>query len=159
MDLDRPTDGAGAHRVFVVVEAHQAVFRHRGRQRVEAVEPAAIRDELRPLLLEHVPDGLLRPFRMGMLLGVRDAFVGQPGVQLIIGFDPQARGEKTLPDETDLVLDRRLRRGRFWPFSHPDAGVQATGSTRWWAHIWRKRRLYCRSLPTKTVSTAVFMLS
>ncbi len=43
-----------------------------------------------------------------MHLGVRDAFVGQPGVQLIIGFDPQARGEKTLPDETNLVLDLAL---------------------------------------------------
>src|SRR5271166_510017 len=28
--------------------------------------------------------------------------------------------------------------------SQPDAGVQATGSTRWCEHIWRKRRLYCR---------------
>src|SRR3984885_8187763 len=43
-----------------------------------------------------------------------------------------------------------------WPFSQPTAGVQATGSTRWCEHIWRKRRLYWRSLPTKTVSTAVF---
>ena len=31
--------------------------------------------------------------------------------------------------------------------------------TRWCEHIWRKRRLYWRSLPTKIVSTAVFMLS
>jgi hypothetical protein len=46
-----------------------------------------------------------------------------------------------------------------WPFSQPEAGVQATGSTRKWLHICRKRRLYCRSLPVKTASTAVFMLS
>src|ERR1700735_1817178 len=28
-----------------------------------------------------------------------------------------------------------------WPFSQPDAGVQATGSTRWCEHICRRRRL------------------
>ena len=75
MDLDRPADGAGVHRVFVVVEAHQAGLRHRGRQRVESVEATAIGDELRPLLLEHLPHGLLGAFRMGMRLGVGDAFI------------------------------------------------------------------------------------
>src|SRR5882762_2210762 len=35
-----------------------------------------------------------------------------------------------------------------WPFSHPEAGVQATGSIRWCEHICRKRRLYRRALPT-----------
>jgi hypothetical protein len=45
------------------------------------------------------------------------------------------------------------------PFSQPDAGVQAVGSTRYCPHICRKRRLNWRSLPTNTLSTAVFMLS
>src|SRR5258707_283598 len=108
MDVDRPANGAGVHRVFVVVEPHQAGLRHRGRQRVEAVEPAAIRDELRPLLLERLPHGLLRTFRMGMHLGVTDTFIGQPGVQLIIGFDPQAWREEALPHQTDLVLNLAL---------------------------------------------------
>jgi hypothetical protein len=45
------------------------------------------------------------------------------------------------------------------PFSHPAAGVQATGSTRWWSIIVRKRRLKVRSLPANTAVTAVFMLS
>jgi hypothetical protein len=31
MDVDRPPDGAGVHRVLVVVEAHQAGLRHRRR--------------------------------------------------------------------------------------------------------------------------------
>ena len=118
MDLDRPANGAGVHRVFVVVEANQAGLRHRGRQRVEAIEPAAIRDEVRPLLLEHLPNGLLRPFRMGMRLGVSDAFVGQPGVQLIIGFDPKARREETFAHETDLVLDLTLLPARGWRAGH-----------------------------------------
>ena len=46
------------------------------RQRVEAIETAAIRDEVRPLLLENFPHGLIRPLRMGMRLGVSDTFVG-----------------------------------------------------------------------------------
>jgi hypothetical protein len=32
MDLHRPANGTGVHRVFVVVETHQAGLRHRGRQ-------------------------------------------------------------------------------------------------------------------------------
>src|SRR5580693_8828226 len=78
VDVDRPADGAGVHRVFVVVEAHQAGLRHRGRQRMETIEAAAIRDEVWPLFLEYLPYGLIRPFRMGMHLGVGNTFVGQP---------------------------------------------------------------------------------
>jgi hypothetical protein len=44
MDLDRPADRAGGHRIFVVVEVHQSGLRHRCRHRVEAVEPARICD-------------------------------------------------------------------------------------------------------------------
>ena len=36
----------------------------------------------------------------------------------------------------------------------PYARVQAIGLTRWCEHMCRERRSYCRSLPTKTVSTA-----
>src|SRR5580693_602954 len=112
MSTGRPT--ALAFTELVVVEAHQAGLRHRRRQRVEAVEPATIRDEIWPLLLEDVPYRLVRPFRMGMHLGVGDTFVGQPGVQLIVGFDPKPRREETFPDQTDLVLDLTLlpTRGR-----------------------------------------------
>jgi hypothetical protein len=46
-----------------------------------------------------------------------------------------------------------------WPFSQPDAGVQAIGSTRKCPHIRKKRRLNWRSLPMKTASAAVFILS
>jgi hypothetical protein len=90
---------------------------------VEAIEAAAIGNEVWPLLLEYLPYGLIRSFRMGMYLGVSDAFVGQPGVQLVVGFDPQARREETFADETDLVFDLALLQ--------PEAGVQATGSTKW----------------------------
>ena len=47
MDIDRTADGARAHRALVIVEPDQAGFRHRGGQRVEAVEAAAIGNELR----------------------------------------------------------------------------------------------------------------
>ena len=49
-----------------------------------------------------------------------------------------------------LGVKKRSRTKPTWfstcPFSQPEAGVQATGSTRWCEHICRKRRLYCRSL-------------
>jgi hypothetical protein len=55
---------------------------------VESVEAAAIGDEVRPLLFEDLPDGAIGPLGMGMRLGVVDAFVGQPRVQLVIALDP-----------------------------------------------------------------------
>jgi hypothetical protein len=108
VDLHRPSDGASVHRVFVVVEAHETGLRHRRRQRMETIEPAAIRHKVWPLRLENLPHRLIRPFRVRMHLGVSDTFVGQPGVQFVVGFDPQARREETFPDQTNLVLDLTL---------------------------------------------------
>ena len=122
MDLDRPTDRSGVHRVFVVVEANQAGLGDRRWHRMEAIEAARIGNELRPFCLEHLPDRLLGQLRMAVRLGIGDAFIGEPGVQLVIGFETQPRREK------------RSRTSPTWfstcPFSQPDAGVQATGSTR-----------------------------
>ena len=89
---------------------------------MDSIEATTVGDKLRPLLLEHLPHRLLGPFRMGMRLGVGDAFVDQPGVQFVVALDPQARREGAL----------RTRPTWFstWPFFQPDAGVQATGSTR-----------------------------
>lgn len=42
VDLDRAADGAGVHRVFIVVEADQARLRHRSWQRIESVEAPTI---------------------------------------------------------------------------------------------------------------------
>src|SRR5476651_2877227 len=44
-------------------------------------------------------------FRMVMHLGVGDAFIEQPGVQLVKSLEPQTRREEALADEPDLVLD------------------------------------------------------
>ena len=114
MDFDRTPDRAGGHRVFVVVEAHQAGLRDRCRHRMEAVEPARIGNELRPLRLEHLPDRLLGQLRMAMRLGVGDALVEQPGIQLVVALEPQPRREEALTHQPDLVLDLALlpARGR-----------------------------------------------
>src|SRR5271166_4178374 len=106
---------------------------------------------------------------MRMRLGVGDALVQKPGVQLVIGLEPQPRREEALAHQTGLVPDlplshpplafpSRFARRNLKPAS-PDACSQAAGSTRWCEHIWAKRRLYCRSLPAKIASAAVFMLS
>src|SRR6516164_10105212 len=84
---------------------------------MESIETAAIGNELGTLFLEDLPDRPVRPFRMGMRLGPGDAFVHQPGVQLVIALDAQARREEALANEADLVLDlaflpaRRRRAG------------------------------------------------
>jgi hypothetical protein len=75
VNFDGTTDSTRGYRVLVVVKAHQASLRHRCRHRVESIEPAGIRNELRPLRLEHFPDRLLAQFRMVMRLGVGDAFI------------------------------------------------------------------------------------
>ncbi len=80
MNLDRTSDCAGRHRVFVVVEAHQAGLRDRCRHRMESIEPAGIGNELPPLGFEHLPDRLFGQFRMAMRFGVGDALVQKPGV-------------------------------------------------------------------------------
>jgi hypothetical protein len=88
---------------------------------MEAVEAARIGNELRPLGFEGLPDRLLR-FGMAMRLGIGDAFVEQPGVQLVIVLT-RSRGVKKRSRTRPTWFST-------WPFSQPDAGVQATGSTR-----------------------------
>src|SRR5215210_4591545 len=51
-DLDRPSDRAGADRVAVIVEPHEAGLRDRSRHRMEAIEAARIGHERRPLGLK-----------------------------------------------------------------------------------------------------------
>src|SRR5271156_3141767 len=108
MNLNRTTDCTGRDRVLVVVEAHQAGLRDRCRHRVESIELAGIGNELRPLRLEHLPDRLLGPLRMGMHSCVSDAFIEQPSVHLVVVLEPQPRREEPLTDEPDLVLDLTL---------------------------------------------------
>ena len=50
---------------------------------METVEAAAIGNELRPFLLEHLPDRPLGPLRMGARFRPGQTFVEEPGVQLV----------------------------------------------------------------------------
>jgi hypothetical protein len=84
---------------------------------VEAVEPATIGDELRPLFLEHFPDRLFRTLGMGVGLRPHQAPIEQPGVKFVVAWEPGFWDEEALADEPDLVLDlpflpaRRRRAG------------------------------------------------
>src|SRR5437870_13810087 len=108
MDFDGTANSTGGYRVFVVVEAHQAGLRDRRRHCVEAVEPARIGNELRPLRLEHLPDRLRGQLWMAMRLGVGNALIEQPGVHLVVSLEPQPWREEALAHEPDLVLDLTL---------------------------------------------------
>ena len=89
---------------------------------MESIEAAAIGNEFGPLPLERLPHCLVGTFGMGVRLGEGDALVEQPPIQLVVALEPEPRCEEALAHEADLVLDLA--------FSQPDAGVQATGSTR-----------------------------
>src|SRR5260370_26226699 len=75
---------------------------------MESVEAAAIGNEFGTLFLEGLPDRPVRLFGMGIRLGPGDAVVDEPGVQLVIALDAQARREEALAHEADLVLDLAL---------------------------------------------------
>jgi hypothetical protein len=55
---------------------------------VESVEAPAIGDELRSLLFEDLPDRALALLRVGMGLRPSQAFVDQPGVEIVVAFEP-----------------------------------------------------------------------
>ena len=131
--VDRPPDGTGGDAVVVVVEAHQTGLGHRHLGGVEAVEGAAIGHQEGPLLLEHLPHRLALDRRMPPLLGVLDAPIHQPRVDLGVGAAPRDGHEQAAADAPTCLST--------CPFSQPAPGVHATGSTRWWEHSSRKRRL------------------
>jgi len=112
LDLDRPADGARSDRVLVVVEPHQTGLRDRGLRRVEAVKPAGDRHQLRAFRLKGLPDRAIGQLGMPVRLGIGNALVEEPSVQLLIARHPQPRREKPLADQPDLVLDPRLRGDR-----------------------------------------------
>src|SRR3954447_6710643 len=108
LDLDRPANGACRDRILVVVEPHQARLRDRRLGRMKTVERTADRHQLGPLRLEHLPDRAVGQLGMLVRLGVGDAAVEQPGVQLLIARYPQPRREEPLAYQPDLVLDLPL---------------------------------------------------
>src|SRR3981081_1228676 len=75
---------------------------------MESIEPAGIGNELWPLGFGHFPARLFGQLRMAMRLGVGNAFVQQPCVQLVEGFEPQPWREEAFADKPNLVLDLTL---------------------------------------------------
>ncbi len=137
LDLDRASDSGGHDRVlgrqgtdppdwflvFLPVEPDRAGLRDRVRHTVEAVEGTGVAHQMRPLRFEHLPDDLAGLFGMPVGLGMDHALVEQPGVELVEAPDPQARDEEPLPGQPDAGLST-------WPFSQPEAAVQARGWAR-----------------------------
>src|SRR5947199_5449172 len=75
---------------------------------MEAIEATTIGNKLRAFLFEHLPHRVIGTLRMRMRLGVSDALVEQPGVQLVVALHPQPWREEALAHQTDLVLDLAL---------------------------------------------------
>ena len=75
---------------------------------MEPIETAAIRNELRPLLLEDFPNRLVGPLGMGVRFRPGKALVEKPGVQFVVALESQPRREEAFADEADLVLDLAL---------------------------------------------------
>ncbi len=60
---------------------------------------------------------------MVALLADGQALVGKPAVEFLKIIEPWARCKQPFPDILDTCFST-------WPFSQPEPGVQATGSTR-----------------------------
>jgi len=88
---------------------------------MEAVEWAGDRHQLAALGFEGLPDRAVGQLGMLVRLGVGDASVEQPGIQLVVA--TRSRGVKKRSRTKPTWFST-------WPFSQPDAGVQAVGSTR-----------------------------
>ena len=86
--LDRAPGGAGVDGIMVVVETDEAELRHRSRRAMKPIEAPAILDQLGALLFEDLPDRSFALLRMGMGLRPGQAFVDEPGVEIVIAFKP-----------------------------------------------------------------------
>jgi hypothetical protein len=75
---------------------------------MESVERADIGHQARALLFEHLPDRLVRNVGVPVRLGIGNAPVLEPGIQLGKGFELRARHEEPPPEHAHLVLDLPL---------------------------------------------------
>ena len=73
-----------------------------------ALERAAVRNQRRPLGLEHRKDRAGRVIRVGLPAGRGHALVEEPRIELGVAGEPQPRREPPLADRPDLVLDLPL---------------------------------------------------
>lgn len=107
-DLNGTTDRASIDRVPVLVEPYEASLGDGGRDGMEAVKRSDIGDQTSALFLEHVPDCLVRDVGMPVRLGISDAPVLEPGVQLRIGSELRPWYEEPPSEHAHLVLDLAL---------------------------------------------------
>ena len=106
--LNRQANREGGDRVFVPVEGDQAGLRHRGGDRMKAVEAAGDGNQVRPLRLKHLPDRPVLELGMMVGLGVSHTPAEKPIVQLREALYPHLRREEALAYQANLVLDLSL---------------------------------------------------
>ena len=103
-----PAGGARIDAVAVVVGHDQAGGGGAHRLLDKAVERPAQLHQARPLVLEHLPDRPVLELRVPGALGVGDALIFQPGVQLGQALHPRLGAEQLVAQIADLVLDLPL---------------------------------------------------
>src|SRR5215210_2503072 len=81
---------------------------------MEAIEAPGVGHEPEALGLEHGPDRLVRDLGVAVSLGIGDALVEEPGVELVVALEPEARREEALAHQPDLVLDLPLLPAGRW---------------------------------------------
>src|SRR4051812_3975310 len=81
---------------------------------MEAIEAPGVGHEPEALGLEHGPDRLVRDLGVAVSLGIGHALVEEPGVELVVALEPEARREEALAHQPDLVLDLPLLPAGRW---------------------------------------------
>src|SRR5829696_450792 len=98
---------------------------------MEAVEAPGVGHEPGALGLEHGPDRLVRDLGVSMSLGIGDALVEEPGVELVVALEPEAwrdesaraparPGSRPAPSPSRPMACRRS--------APPDSGRTSAGS-------------------------------
>ncbi|GJE04694.1 hypothetical protein GMJLKIPL_6660 [Methylobacterium isbiliense] len=100
---------SGGHRVAVVVEAHEAGLGGDDLDLVEAVEPAPVGDQGRPLLrLEHLLHGAVLLHRVSGRARPGPATLLQPVIEVVEALEAGDRLEEAVAGGAHLVLDLPL---------------------------------------------------
>ena len=103
-----PAGSARIDAVAIVIGHDQAGRAGPDRLLDEAVERPAQLHQARPFLLEHLPDRPVLELRVLSPLGVGDALIFQPRVQLGQALHPRLGPEQPVAQIADLVLDLPL---------------------------------------------------
>jgi len=99
---------AGVDAVAIVIGHDQARGGGPDRLLDEAVERSTQFHQARALVLENIPDGAVLELRVPGPLGVGDALIFKPPVQLGEAFHSRLGAEQQVAQSADLVLDLAL---------------------------------------------------